>query len=508
MNDFLNQLQQTLTDSACNRAVTENGALGYKTTGKALVDLNFATSSLRGASEEEIERKFSAACAEGVDTAIVWLFFARDARQGMGERRLFRVCMRYLAREFPYKVRKVLPLVAEYGRWDDLWCLLGTSVQGDVFALIKDRLTEDMRALREGGNVSLLAKWMPSLNTSSAETRKEAERIRAFLHISPRRYRIMLSALRKHLNVIERKMSAGQWDKITYSAVPSRANLIYNDAFLRHDEERRREYLGKLEKGEEKINASVLFPHDIVHRYVLGHGWNVSLKEIDPALEGMWKALPNTVGEKGGGTLVVADGSGSMTSTVGNTDVRAIEVSNALAVYFAERLSGPYKDRFITFSSKPELVSLGGSTTLLGKLKTAFAHNDCTNTNLEAVFDLILATAVQNRLRQEEIPANVLVISDMEFDSACTACPNQTLFDHIAQKYARYGYKLPRLVFWNVCNRTGAIPMKENDLGVALVSGFSPNVAKMVMSGALDPLGALMETLNGERYEPVRRALA
>lgn len=414
MNDFWSQLQGTVNASTLNRSVTENGAVGWKSTGKALLDINFAVSSLRGASEGEIEQKFSAACAEDLGTAVVWLFYARDARGGMGERRLFRVCMRYLAREFPDTVRKILLLIAEYGRWDDLWCLLGTKVEYDVLKLTRDQLTADMRRMREGKGVSLLAKWVPSLNASSADTHRNGEKIRGFLNISPKRYRIMLSALRKHLNVIERKMSAGKWDEIAYHAVPSRANLIYNSAFLRHDEERRREYLSKLEKGEEKINSSVLFPHDIVHQYYDGKGWYVALKkDADPALEAMWKGLPNTVKDKESSIIVVADGSGSMTSCVGgSTGVTALEVANALAIYFAEKLSGPYKDKYITFSNSPQLVNLAGSTTLLGKLKTAACHNEVADTNIERVFDLILTTAVKNGLSQEEIPGSVLIISD------------------------------------------------------------------------------------------------
>lgn len=509
MNNFYNQLRATIADSESNRSVTENGALGYKTTGRKLLDLNFAVSSLRGKTDAEIERKFAEACGDDLNTAIVWLFFARDVRGGLGERRLFRVCMKYLAREFPAKAHKLLPLIAEYGRWDDLLCLLGTNtVKNDVVNIVKNQLTQDMANMKAGKGVSLLAKWVFSENTSSENTRKKAAILRAALGVSPREYRLMLSNLRRYIDVTERKMSANKWEEIKYEAVPSRANLNYNSAFLRHDEQRRREYLGKLEKGETKINSSVLFPHDIVHKYV-NSGWGVSVNKQDAALEAMWKALPNTV-KDGEGTIVVADGSGSMTSRVGGTQVSAWEVAHALAIYFAERLPEPYKDQYITFSSRPQLVRLGGTGTLHSKLKIAAQHSECSNTNIEAVFDLILDTAIRNGLSRKEMPKNILVISDMEFDSCAVANrsrPNATLFDEIARKYRRAGYRLPRLVFWNVSSRTGTIPVKENALGVALVSGFSPNVAKMVMSGKLDPMEALLETLNAPRYDQVREAL-
>lgn len=511
--NFYDQLQETLADGASNRSITENGAVGYRTTGKKLLDLNFAVSSLRSKADDEIEKMFAAALGEDFNTAVVWLFFARDCKQGLGERRLFRVCMEYLAREFPDKVRKLLPLISEYGRWDDLWCLLCTRLKDDVVTIVRNQLEKDMQNMRDKKSVSLIGKWLKSENTSSYESRRLAAIIRTALNVTPRQYRKMLSALRKYIDVTERKMSANRWGEIKYEAVPSRANLNYNNAFLRHDEQRRREYLGKLEKGETKINSSVLFPHDIVHKYMNGRSYGFGGRSQDAALEAMWKALPNTV-KDGEGTIVVADGSGSMSSKVGNTQVTAWEVAHALAIYFAERLSGPYKDQYITFSSKPQLVRLGGASTLNGKLKIAVQHDECSNTNIEAVFNLILETAVRNHLSQSELPKNILIISDGEWDSMSSCgwrdnfrSPSVPLFKEIEARFRRAGYKLPRLVFWNVCSRTGTIPVKENDLGVALVSGFSPNVAKMVMSGQTDPLAALLETLASPRYDNVREAL-
>ena len=412
MTSFYDQIQKTICDGPSNRSITENGAVGYKTSGKKLLDINFAVSSLRSAPDSDIEWKFVEALSEDFNTAVVWLFWARDIRGGgLGERRLFRVCMKYLAKEFPDKVRKLLPLIAEYGRWDDLLCLLGSdSVKNDVVNIVKNQLTQDMVNMKAGKSVSLLAKWIFSGNTSSLNTRRKAEVLRNALKVSPREYRKMLSALRKYIDVTERKMSANKWEEIKYEAVPSRANLNYNSAFLRHDEERRRDYLSKLEKGETKINSSVLFPHDIVHKY-MDTGWGMNVKAKDSALEAMWKALPNTI-KDGEGTIVVADSSGSMAKRIGDTNISAWEVAHALAIYFAEKLPVPYKDKYITFSSHPQLVRLGGASSLNERLKIALQHNECSNTNIEAVFDLILKTAIQNHLSQKEMPKNILIISD------------------------------------------------------------------------------------------------
>lgn len=501
---FMTQLNNELNNA---KQLTENGAVGYHTTGKKLLDINFAVASLRSASEDQIVNKFMDAYWENPVIAIKWLFYARDAREGLGERRLFRVVLKHLAKDKPEVIKAVFSFAPLYGRYDDLWCLLDTELKQGVLFAVKAQLSEDVPNMINGKPVSLLGKWLPSENASSKETKRYATIIRKGMDMTPRNYRKMLSDLRKHIDVVECKMSAKEWGAINYEAVPSRANLIYNDAFLRNDEERRRAYLGALEKGEAKINASVLFPHDIAHKYADGY-WNRRLKSVDATLEGLWKALPNTVKDCGN-TIVVADGSGSMTCNVGgNTGVTALEVANALAIYFAERSSGEFKDKYITFSTRPQLVDFSNAKTLHDKLEIALRHNEVADTNIEATFNLILKTAVNNHMDQKDMPQNVLIISDMEFNSAVGYhMPNETLFDTIAKKYAEHGYKLPRLVFWNVNSRTGTIPVKQNELGVALVSGFSVNIVNMVMSNKFDPYECLLDTLNTERYQPVEDAV-
>lgn len=496
-------------------SVTENGAVGYASSGHALADLNFAVSSLRNRSDTDVVQMFEAAYREDPQLAVVWLFFARDVRGGMGERRLFRLCMDYLADQHTDVAKKILHLIPYYGRWDDAVELIGTALHHDVLRMIRDQLFLETHSV-EDKEISLLSKWLPSECSRSPRKKRQAQAIMNFLGMSPRTYRQTLSALRKRLDIVERKMSAGEWEQIKYSAVPSRANLIYNDAFLRHDEERRREFLSRVQSGEEKINASVLFPHDIVHKY--GNAAN-----MNPSLEALWDALPDTVPD-GGSTIVVADGSGSMCHRIGNTDVTALQVANALAIYFAERLPEPFRCKYITFSMNPQFVQLPRGGLLCQKIREALKHNEVANTNVKAVFDLLRHTAVDNHLKQEEIPSNILILSDMEFDQCAAAgyegqkSPwgstwfssrhvDAPLFKQIEEEWKQDGYKLPRLIFWNICSRTGTIPVKENELGVALVSGFSPNIAEMVMGAELDPMTALLKVLYGERYTPVRIAL-
>ena len=331
--------------------------------------------------------------------------------------------------------------------------------------------------------------------------------------MTDREYQHAVSNLSRHLDVVEIQMAGRQWDKIDYQRVPSRANLIYNNAFLRHDEDRRRAFLEKVKTGEAKINAGTLFPHDIVNKYRHVNG-------VDDSLEALWNNLPDTVAGCGN-TMVVADDSASMTwVTLPGSTARPLEVANAMAIYFAERSSGQFKNQFMTFSEEPQLIDLSKGKNLKEKLKIVNSAHVGANTNIEAVFDLILTTAVNKHMEQSELPANILIISDMEFDG-CT-CGNASkgqygyyrysslssrLFDEISKRYQNAGYQMPRLIFWNVASRTGTIPVKENDMGVALVSGFSVNIAKMVMSDRLDPYECLLEAINAERYQPIEDAM-
>jgi len=508
INSFVTAIRETLGNEL-NFATTENGALGYRTTGKELLDLNFSVASLREANPADIVKRFSKAFFEDKITAMKWLFFARDIRDsGLGERRLFRVIIEHLATENPEYIAPLLGMIPEYGRFDDLWCLLDTKLADNVISIVVKQLAQDTSDMLDGKSISLLAKWLPSANASSATTKHYAKKLYRKMGISEKEYRIGLSALRRYLDVVECKMSDKSWSEIDYAAVPSRANLLYNKAFLRNDEERRREFLESLSKGETKINAGTLFPHDIVHKYTSG-SWH-SVNEFDATLEELWRALPDAV-DSFDNTIVVADGSGSMTTRIGDS-VTALDVANALAIYFAERSSGAFKDQYITFSERPQLVNLGNGKGLREKLQIALSYNEVANTNIEAVFDLILTTAVREHMRQEDLPNNILIISDMEFDSCVTSGesrdkPDSRLFSVIQKRYEEAGYRIPRLVFWNVNSRTGTIPVTENDLGVALVSGFSTNIAKMVMSNQTEPYECLLEILNSERYSPIGVAL-
>lgn len=501
---FMDKLQNVLQNRT---AVTENGAIGYKTTGKELVDLNFAAASLRNETEQNIEKRFVKAFYEDRILAMKWLFFLRDIRGGLGERRTFRVILQSLAYQQTEMMEKLVDLIAEYGRFDDLLCLFDTPLEEKVLHYIEEQLYKDMIQMKEHKSISLLGKWLPGNNASSGKTREMAKKIQNHLGMTAKEYRKMLTELRSYLNVIEVAASANQWGRIDYEKVPSKANLLYRKAFFAHDEERRKAYLESLSKNQAKINAGVLMPHEIVNAYTDRKGWSLQVKTSDTALEELWKHLDDVV--KGAeDVLCIVDGSGSMMCPVGDGTVTALQVSNALGIYFAERMKGAYQNKFITFSSCPQYVDFSNCYSLKEKLELAFSYNDYTNTNLEASFDLILETAVENKLRQEELPKTILVISDMEFDSAVNRNTVAPLMEAIGKKFAYFGYCMPKLVFWNCNSRTNVIPVKENEMGVGLVSGFSVNVCRMVLSNEIDPYECLKEQLNGERYQRIEERLA
>lgn len=346
--------------------------------------------------------------------------------------------------------------------------------------------------MNEGKSISLLAKWAYSSNSHSKETKRKATILRKELGLSEPAYRKSLSMLRAYLNVVERNMSSKEYEKINYSEVPSKAALLYKDAFKRNDTERYTKYLEDLKshKNGVKVNASVTMPYEIVKKYRGCHS-------EDTLFEEAWKAIPC---EDISDTLVIRDGSGSMTwENIGNTGCKPIDFATSLAIFFAEHSKGEFKDKFITFSSQPQFVDLSNCNSLREKIWKAYRYSDCSNTNLEATFDLILDTAIRHNLTQEDLPKNLLIVSDMQADRG-SSNPYTTLMEAIEQKFVAHGYKLPRLIWWNLCGTDNTVfpQIKGN---CVLISGFSQNNYKMIMSGKLDPWDCLLEVINSVRYE-------
>lgn len=496
-----------------NISITENGAIGYRTTTHELADLNFMVSSLRSQAEEYIEKQFIKAYYESPKYAVKWLFFLRDILEGMGERRTFRICMKYLAESHTEIARAVLPLIPEYGRYDDMLIFLYTPLEADTIRFLKEQLDQDIHAMKDNQPVSLLAKWLPGINTSSKSARRMAKRLANSWEMSASEYRKILSALRSYGNVLEVTLSAGRWNEVDYEAVPSKANIKYDNAFLRHDQERRVAYYKQVIQGESRLHSKTVMPYELVHKIMKRGVFDCTVKD-NVLVELMWQQLVKQGFENEWGLddcIVVADGSGSMYScAAGSTNIRAIEICNALAIYFAEQLNGVFHNKAITFSESPQFIDLDKGSSLKEKLEILLSHGEVANTNIEAVFDLLLHMAVSNEVPAEELPKQVLIISDMEFDSARSrGSYSSRLFDIIEKRYQDAGYIMPRLIFWNVCRRTNTIPKVDNEEGLCLLSGFSQNAMKITADKTVkDPYKSLLQVLDGERYDPVEEKLA
>src|SRR5574344_751075 len=502
MTDFIDALKNTETIES------ENGATMFKHSKSALVDLNFKVPELRrlaiSGDSAKIWAYFADAYAESPIYAMKWLLFLRDIRGGLGERNSYRSLLVELCKHNVELAMKLFNLnLEQYGRFDDIIAIysqVNQGVKGIIINKIGNQLTEDLALMKEGKTISLLAKWMPSINASSANTRKLGSIMAKELGMSPKQYRKTLAALRKYLNVVEVNLSAKEYEKINYEQVPAKANILYKEAFMRHDEERRNAYLSAIKNGTAKINASAMFMHDIVGSYVKDWGFysNNDIK-VDETLEAMWKAQPKF--DTFQNTLVVRDGSGSMTTELLKSKTTILDVATAITVYCCENNTGKFANNFITFSNSPQVISLAGCNTLADKLMRIYKEDEYSNTDIEATFDLVLNTAIKNHMSQSDLPKTILVISDMEFDMATDIYDGDTLFDTINKKFVKNNYQMPKLVFWNVGSTTGVIPVQENNNGVILVSGFSKSILDMVCSSELDPYKALISILDSERYD-------
>lgn len=471
-----------------NTTRTTNGALTNRSTLDPVVDF-FATAGAMRDNPELAADLFERAFAVEPLTAVRTLFYFRDVRGGQGERDIFRAGLKRLDKLTGDVVTErwlnLLAHIPEYGRWDDLF-ELGIN-RSDVVQLINNQLVTDSLDFSNGEQVSLMAKWLPSENTSSKNTRKRAFQLRSALGLSSREYRKTLSGLRARIRLLEHQMSAGNWSEIDYGKLPSQAHRKHVKAFKRHDDARYSAYLDSVTKGEAKINVSTLFPYEIYDMVSSGPSYYTDFTDNQYA-DVAWANLPDyTNGTK---ALVMADVSGSMWG-------RPMSVSVSLALYFAERNEGVFKDVFMTFSAEPQLVKVKGN-----KLSTRMASIQKAqwgmNTNMLAAFRAILAAS----LRARELPPEVLyIVSDMQFDQASHG-DNATIFQIAKGEYAAAGVKMPHVVFWNVNARDMQAPAIVLDGAVTLVSGSSPTVFGMAVQG-LSPRELVDSVVNGERYERI-----
>lgn len=499
-----------------NLTMTANGANAYKTSGSKLVDINFAIGELRSASEENIIKKFRDTFEENPEFALKWLFWLRDVREGSGERRAVRIILKDLSKNGLSKfIDNMVPYLGFYGRYDDMWELLDTPSKSAVLRFTAKQLKEDLANRKAGKSISLISKWIPSGNASSKVSAKYNKQIRDYLKWTPFQMQHTLAILRKYIDVVERKMSSDNWQAIDYEKVPSKASKLYSKSFMRHDKDRYTAYLEGLKTGKAKVNASVLNPCEIVHKLYESISWYRRDPNTTTLMEAMWKNLPDRVqGE--GDTICVLDTSESMSSRVdynSSSTMSCKEVAESLAIYFAERCSGVFQNKIITFSHSPRYMDLTGCDSLESKLKYIQKYSEVSDTCIESTFDLLLNTAIKGHLTQDELPKRILIFSDQGFNSACEKTPNKTLFQTINKKWNKAGYEMPTLIFWNILgeSRWGygskAIPVSyKEDFPCILISGYNTASLNMALKGQESPLEGILSVINTERYEPIKEA--
>ena len=468
MNAFVNAV-------ANQEARTANGMKARKSTAKATVDLFYNIGASRG---KDITADFIAAYVENADVALRIAQWARDVRGGAGERQLFRDILVHLEKTDPDAALALLRKVPEVGRWDDIFVFSNPDLKSAAYTMLGDALRE-----RNG----LAAKWTPRKGQIAAE-------IRAFFGMTPKQYRKSLVALTK---VVETQMCANDWDNINFSHVPSVASRNYKKAFNRHTP-LFAEYVAKLVAGDKtvKVNANAIFPHDVLKG--IAHSYTKLDKTETDHVIAQWDALPNYVGDAS--ILPLVDVSGSMTcSAGGNSAVRCLDVAVSLGLYLADKNKGAFKDTFLTFSSKPQLVTLKGN--IVEKVDQMSRSNWEMSTNLHAAMDKILSVAVKGNVPASDMPAMLLILSDMQFNQCTTH--DDSAMEMIGRKFEAAGYSMPQVVFWNL-NSSGNVPVKADKSGAALVSGFSPSIMTALLSADLDqftPEGIMLKTVMNSRYD-------
>lgn len=480
-------MANAFTQAINNITFTQNGALTYSSSGNACVDLFSKIGSLRNTPEKNILAMFVAAFKENPEVALRILAYARDIRGGLGEKRIYRTIARTLL-DKGANLDVFADMTIEFGSWKDIFEIC---TDKEIARIVRREFSR--RASTGEKRPNLMEKYMFSIG---GKDNRRAETLARALGLTPKAYRKYLSKARKDIDIVETHMCANDWEGVKYDHVPSRASMIYTHAFGRHDATRYGKYLESVKKGEAKMNAKTLYPYEIV-RKILGtsFGWKLRAKE-DPAYELMWKNLKDYRCD--GNSIVVTDTSGSMCSP----DYMPISVAASLAIYFAERNHGAFKGQMITFSDRPAFFEIPDGT-LAEKVQRVSEADWGGSTNLNGVFDIILSRCVANHVPAEDMPKTIYIVSDMEFNY----CGRLTNYEKIKAQYARAGYVCPNIVFWKV-NDHGSTPVRFNDNGVALVSGCSPSVFELAVSGDLDPVKFMLNAVNVPRYDIVAKLIS
>lgn len=492
-----------------NLEFTENGAVSLKSTLDPRLNLFFKTVRDLGSFTDDssnkslydmVDKSFQVSPLDTVKILMNW----RDCRGGKGDHRGFLVAFAYLSKIHPEWFYSNLHLLSEYGSYLDyvkLWHLVEDSrAKTEIMDLIVETLKQDMKALEADTNstskVSLVAKWIPSEKYKWDRYNDHKfvyELCRKFFriqrvdnnHLKMLRKQVIVP-LREHIKIVESKMCAEKYHEIDYEAVPSVAMNKYKKAFKRNDAERFDEYMSSVLRGEKKINSSQVYPHDLVRQYL-----NNVVREADSVIEAQWAEIKKKAQESKAfdKSIVVCDVSGSMDGT-------PMEVAIALG------LLGLYDNKLITFSEQPSLYhvpngSLYEQVKLLKEMPWGY------NTNFSRVMDLVIGLSAR---KPEDAIKRIFIFSDMQFDVA-VGLPNSsnTHFETFTQRFKDAGVEMPQIVFWNLRGDTKDFPVKYDERGVVMMSGYSPALLNGLLEGKqVTPIDVMMNIINNSRYNMVQ----
>ncbi|ATN93547.1 PF11443 domain protein [Pseudoalteromonas phage J2-1_QLiu-2017] len=511
-------VQNSLLQALNRESRTANGAVTLQSSESALVDFFFkASGSTRG---QDISAYFTKALDANWVKAVRTLLYCRDCRGGQGERDHFRNLMPIFIgkAEMGYPsgdnalsnaqrnvidkmMETLIEKTVEVGRYDDLKVFFNTRWENEAVAFWLGSLqNEDL--------VGLAAKWLP------VKAKKGARIFMKATGLNEKDWRQKVVPLR---DTVEQKMCAGDWDSIDITKLPSRAAQIYRRAIQKHAPQEIERAAEKVRSGEATMNAGAIYPYSVVQDAVkeagLTYSWdnykslpkNLAHKPaVSTLILSQWENLPNYLGNSKANLLPIIDTSGSMTSTVRNSGPTPMDIALGLGIYISERTQGAFKDVFMTFSEKPELQTMSGNLfDRLGQMNSACWGY---NTDLQKVFDVLLSAAKNNKVPEEDMPTHLFIVSDMEFDHATgdwRGRKEPTNFEEIERKYSEAGYKRPNIIFWNVedCRSDGNFPVKFDQNGTALVSGFSPAIMQDLLEGNLTPEVAMERAIMKDRYD-------
>lgn len=475
-----------------NRTFTANGSEAYISTGSYLVDFVGKISSYRKSSEDDIVKWMYLLYDENPVAARKLSFYVRDILQGMGERRIARLLWKKLAFIDPDNMKLNIKNIPTFGRFDDLYALIGTPVEADMWLFVKNQFYKDITNMNQNKPVSGLGKWLKSPNSKVKATRAMGRLTAGQIGLENRAFAQALTKLRKYLDVVELKMTDNNWNEIKYQNVPSKAALNYKTAFKKHDATRYLAFLDDVKAGKSNIKANTLYPYDIVKTF-FNHTY-------DDTAELLWKNLPDFITDKSKNILTVCDVSGSMNSD----NYTPLSTAIGLTLYLSERTESIFKNKFITFSARPELIKIPDTCdTLTSRIQFTKSRHWGYNTDLAATLDLIADAC---KLNPKDFPDSLLIITDMQFDSHTTDGWNETLYEHYKNRFEKAGLTMPNIIFWNTAssNYNGAFQTNKRTAGVQYVSGMSPAIFQNVLKNLQKtPYEAVMDIINSERYSVI-----